>query len=77
MKQQQANSFLEKKLKKRTDYNESDTIELALETLQQALGMDLKSEEVEVLVVSEKQKMVTKLTNEEVESSLNAIAERD
>lgn len=64
-------------MKKRTDYNEADTIELALETLQQALGMDLKSEEVEVLVVSEQQKMVTKLTNEEVESSLNAIAERD
>lgn len=77
VKQQQANSFLEKKFKKRSDFNRQETTELALETLQQALGMDIKSEEVEVIVVSEQRKQVTMLENEEIEGHLNSIAERD
>jgi 20S proteasome subunit alpha 1 len=77
VKHQQANSFLEKKFKKKTDYSKDETIELALETLQQAMGMDLRSEEVEVIMVSQDAKKVAQLTNEEVDEYLNNIANRD
>lgn len=68
---------MEKKLKKHPVYNTVETIQLALEALQQALAMDLRSEEVEVIMVNAEHKQVTKLTNEEVDGHLNAIAERD
>jgi 20S proteasome alpha/beta subunit len=77
VKQQQVQSFLEKKLKKRTDYAAGETIELALEALQQALGVDLKAEEVDVMVVTQQRPQVTKLDNETVDAALNSIAERD
>ena len=71
------NSFLEKKFKKRTNYTLKESIELALDALQQSLGIDMKAEEVEVITVSNDKQTVTQLTNEEVESAFNAIAERD
>uniref|UniRef100_A0A914Q7G7 Uncharacterized protein n=1 Tax=Panagrolaimus davidi TaxID=227884 RepID=A0A914Q7G7_9BILA len=77
VKQQSANSFLEKKFKKRTDYSTEETIELALESLQTALSGDLKSSEVEVVVVSKDNPTTRKLTTEEIDARLNAIAERD
>ncbi|KAI1724060.1 proteasome subunit domain-containing protein [Ditylenchus destructor] len=82
VKYQAANTFLEKKFKKRSDYNESETIELALECLQQSLGNDIKASDVEVLKVSEEDRDFTEfddhlLADEEVEEHLNAIAERD
>lgn len=48
VKQQAATTFLEKKYKKKSDYNEEETIQLALESLQNALGNDMKATEVEV-----------------------------
>jgi len=77
VKQQQVNSFLEKKLKKRSDLAMDETIQLALESLQQALGADLKSGEVEVIVADRQAPKGTKLSNEQIEAQLNAIAERD
>ena len=77
VKQQSANGFLEKKFKKRTDYSTEETIELALESLQTALSGDLKSSEVEVVVVSKDNPTTRKLTIEEIDARLNAIAERD
>jgi 20S proteasome subunit alpha 1 len=77
VKQQPANSFFEKKFKKRTDYNEQETIEMALECLQTSLGNDIKAGEVEVVVVSKNDPNFRKLTNDEVDQRLNAIAERD
>nr|AXS78283.1 proteasome subunit alpha type-6 [Anisakis simplex] len=52
VKQQPANSFLEKKLKKKTDFDYNGTVQLALECLQSSLGIDLKAPEVEVAVVT-------------------------
>uniref|UniRef100_A0A914CL18 Uncharacterized protein n=1 Tax=Acrobeloides nanus TaxID=290746 RepID=A0A914CL18_9BILA len=77
VKQQPALSFLEKKFKKRIDYNHDETIQLALECLQSSLGNDIKASEVEVVVVSKDQPAVHKLTIDEVDRHLNAIAERD
>ena len=52
-----ANSFLEKKLKKKTDYNREEAIELALEGLQSSLGIDVRSKDLEVLVVGKNEKL--------------------
>ncbi|VDN58617.1 unnamed protein product [Dracunculus medinensis] len=52
VKQQAVNTFLEKKLKKKTGFNLEENIQLALECLQTSLGVDLKSNEVEVAVVT-------------------------
>jgi 20S proteasome subunit alpha 1 len=77
VKQQSANGFLEKKFKKRIDYTTEETIELALESLQTALSGDLKSTEVEVVVVTKDDPSIRKLTTDEIDARLNAIAERD
>lgn len=50
---------------------------MALECLQSSLGNDLKANEVEVLVVSKDDPEMRKLTTDEVDRHLNAIAERD
>ncbi|KAI6244076.1 Proteasome subunit alpha type [Aphelenchoides fujianensis] len=77
VKQQPATSFLEKKLKKKTDYTEEETIQLALESLQSALGNDMKASEVEVMVVSRDKPKFRQLNADEIDAHLNAIAERD
>jgi len=77
VKQQAATSFLEKKLKKKADYNEEETIQLAVEALQNALGNDLKATEIELVVVSQANHKFRKLSYDEVDACLNAIAEKD
>ncbi|VDD96587.1 unnamed protein product [Enterobius vermicularis] len=77
VKQQPANSFLEKKLKKKTDFSYKEAVQLALECLQSSLGIDLKATEVEVAVVTKEDRKFRKLSNDEVDQHLNAIAERD
>ena len=77
-KEQQVNSFMEKKFKKNIiGYTSNEAIDLALEGLQQALGMDLKSGEVEVIYVDKDNQTVKQMTNEEIEEHLTAIEERD
>ncbi|MFH4977175.1 hypothetical protein AB6A40_003884 [Gnathostoma spinigerum] len=77
VKQQPANSFLEKKLKKKTDFDFTETVELALECLQSSLGIDLKASEIEVAVVTKDNRKFRKLPANEIDNHLNAIAERD
>lgn len=77
VKQQPATSFLEKKFKKKSDYNEEETVQLALEALQSALGNDLKSSEAELLLVTKSNTLPRQLTTEQIDAHLNAIAERD
>jgi len=84
VKQQAANTFLEKKLKKKTDSKKIDinlsyfeTVELALECLQSALGVDLKSDEVEVATISVDNTDFRTLDADAIDLRLNAIAERD
>jgi len=54
-----------------------DTVQLALACLQNVLGSDLKAGDVEACVVRAEALNFTKLTNDEVEAHLTALAERD
>jgi len=76
-KQQQASTILEKKIKKKTDFNYQETIELAIQALQSSLAVDLKSSEIEVGVVSADEPKFRILSDDEVDRLLTAIAERD
>ncbi|EYC33195.1 hypothetical protein Y032_0002g659 [Ancylostoma ceylanicum] len=72
-----ASSFLEKKIKKKSELNHDETIQLAIEALQSSLGIETRSKDLEVVVVSKKDKTFSKLTNDQVDHHLNAIANRD
>ena len=78
-KEQEANNFLEKRYK--TDPNPAlsyeDTVQLALACLQTVLGSDLKASDVEACVVRSDALKFTKLSNDEIEAHLTALAERD
>lgn len=78
-KEQEANNFLEKRYK--NDLNPAlsydDTVQLALACLQNVLGSDLKASDVEACVVRSEALKFTRLTNDEVEAQLTALAERD
>ncbi|CAI5450353.1 unnamed protein product [Caenorhabditis angaria] len=77
VKQVAANSFLEKKIKKKSDLSSSEAIELAIEALQNSLGIDVRAKDLEVVVVSKENHKFTKLNNDQVEHHLNQIANRD
>jgi len=78
-KEQEANNWLEKRYK--TDANPSlsydDTVQLALACLQNVLGSDLKADDVEASVVRNSNLKFTRLTADEIETQLTALAERD
>merc|ERR1712083_411281 len=78
-KEQEANNFLEKRFK--TDSNPSlsydDTVQLALACLQNVMGSDLKASDIEVSVMRNENLKFTRLTADEVEAHLTALAERD
>ncbi|CAB3397755.1 unnamed protein product [Caenorhabditis bovis] len=75
VKQVAATSFLEKKIKKKADLSKNEAIELAIEGLQTALGVDVRSKDIEVVIVTKEN--TKKLTNDQVEHHLNQIANRD
>ena len=78
-KEQEANNFLEKRFK--TDANPTlsydDTVQLALACLQNVLGSDLKAPDIEACVVRSDNLKFTRLTEDELETQLNSLAERD
>lgn len=76
-KEQEANNFLEKKIKADSKMNFKDTVETALITLQTVLGADLKATDVEVAVVTRDNPKFTVLTEEQVEAHLTALSDRD
>lgn len=51
-KQTEANSYLEKKLKKKQNYDEDETIQLAITCLSTVLCVDFKPSEIEIGVVT-------------------------
>lgn len=78
-KEQEANNFLEKRYKADANPQLSydDTVQLALACLQNVLGSDLKAGDVEACVVKNDALAFTRLTDDEVEAQLTALAERD
>jgi 20S proteasome subunit alpha 1 len=78
-KEQEAKNFLEKRYKAEPNPSLSydDTVQLALACLQNVLGSDLKAGDVEASVVRADALKFTRLTNDEVEAHLTALAERD
>mmetsp|Transcript_62563 Transcript_62563/g.123624 ORF Transcript_62563/g.123624 Transcript_62563/m.123624 type:complete len:149 (+) Transcript_62563:478-924(+) len=78
-KEQEAKNFLEKRYKAEPNPSLSydDTVQLALACLQNVLGSDLKASDVEASVVRADALKFTKLTPDEIEAHLTALAERD
>merc|ERR1712216_428423 len=78
-KEQEANNYLEKRYKTEANPQLSydDTVQLALACLQNVTGSDLKASDVEVCVVRNTNLKFTALNEEEIETQLTALAERD
>lgn len=77
VKQTEANSYLEKKLKKKTEYNQEEAIQMAIQCLSTVLALDFKSNEIEIGVITRDNPEFRKLGKEEIEKHLNDIAEKD
>ena len=69
-------SYLEKKIKKKADYDKDQAIQLAMTALSSALAIDFKPHEVQV-GVADASGQFRILDNHEVEQHLTAIAEKD
>jgi len=76
-KEQEATNFLEKKFKHDPKLNTDETIQMAISSLQSVLSADFKSTEIEVGVVSVKNRRFTTLTSQEIDYHLTQIAEKD
>lgn len=77
-KQSDANSYLEKKFKKKKrGYNQDEVIQLAISCLSAIHSADLKPSELEIGIVSADDPKYRQLTEAEVDRHLTSIAERD
>jgi len=76
-KEQEANNLLEKKLKNNPNLTTKQAVELAIMTLQTVVGSDLKSTDLEVGLVTTANPKFTVLTENEIDSHLTAISDRD
>ncbi|GAB0094934.1 Proteasome subunit alpha type [Sergentomyia squamirostris] len=77
VKQTEANSFLEKKLKKKTDFSTEEAIQLAITCLSTVLTADFKPSGIEVGVVTKDNPEFKILTEDEIDVHLTAISEKD
>lgn len=77
VKQTEANSYLEKKLKKRIDLSEEEAIQLAISCLSTVLAVDFKTSEIEIGIVTKSDPTFRVLTEDEIDVHLTAISEKD
>lgn len=77
VKQTEANSYLEKKLKKKVDFTEEEAIQLAITCLSTVLAVDFKPSEIELGLVTKEKPEFRMLNEDEIEVHLTAIAEKD
>lgn len=59
------------------DLNEKETVEFAIEALQKVLGVDFKSNQVEVALATQNNTKFRSLTMKEIDEYLTAISEKD
>jgi len=77
-KDQEATNALEKIVKKKDlKLTETETIQQCIGCLQSVMGMDFKSDDIEVGVVSKSREKFTRLTGAEIDNHLTIIAEKD
>ncbi|XP_032818635.1 proteasome subunit alpha type-6 [Petromyzon marinus] len=77
VKQTEANSFLEKKLKKKPDWSFEQTVETAITCLSTIVSADFKPSEIEVGIVTVDNPKFRVLSEVEIDTHLVAIAEKD
>ncbi|GAM19752.1 hypothetical protein SAMD00019534_029270 [Acytostelium subglobosum LB1] len=76
-KEQEATNFLEKKFKSNPQLSRDELIQLAISTLQNVLGADLKAADIEIGICSLENKRFSLLPEEEIDTQLTRLAERD
>lgn len=76
VKQVEVSNFLEKKIKKRSNFDANQTIQMAISSLSTVLGIDFKPHEVQV-GVADASGSFRILTEQEIEQHLTAMAEKD
>lgn len=76
VKATEASNYLEKKLKKKTNYDRDQTIQLAITSLSSVVGVDFKSNEIEVAIIDERGRF-EQLKESEIEQHLVTISEKD
>eukprot|EP00055_Hartaetosiga_balthica_P000211 m.135984 g.135984 ORF g.135984 m.135984 type:complete len:247 (+) comp10342_c0_seq1:32-772(+) len=77
VKKVEAHNLLEKRMKKNPTLDYNGTVEEAISCLSTLLSLDLKPSEIEVAVVTQDNPRFRVLSEEEVDSHLSAIAEKD
>ncbi|CAG0913937.1 unnamed protein product [Notodromas monacha] len=73
VKQTEATSYLEKKFKKKQDLNVEETIQLGIGALSSVLSADFKPTELEIGVVTAREKKFKILTEDEIEKHLGTV----
>lgn len=76
-KEQEANNFLEKRVKANAEMSFDQTVETAIIALQKCVGADLKPTDLEVAVVTTENPKFKILSVAEIDGHLNKISDRD
>jgi len=77
VKQTEATSFLEKKVKKKLDWTYEQTIETAISCLSSVVSIDFKPSDLEVGLITTKEPTFKVLSESEIDVHLMALSERD
>lgn len=76
-KEEEATSMLEKIQKKKENSDEAETISNTIMCLQTVMGVEFKARDVDVAIVSVRDRRVRRLNESEIDDYLTSIAEKD